>query len=50
MGYVKRAMDDKLEILCEEYGFDDALDLCEEYFNEGSVPAICFSKNCDATF
>ena len=50
MSSIKRAMENKLEILCEEYGFDDALELCEEFFNEGCVPAICFSKNCDATF
>lgn len=41
---------DKIDKLCEEYGFDDSQEMLEEMTMMSVVPAICMNDGCDATY
>lgn len=47
--YTKAEQGDKLQRLAENEGFDDPLDMIEEYFNDGLMPGICMNDGCDYT-
>ena len=40
----------KLSALCSAEGFDDPLEMIEDYMDEGGIPGICMNKGCDATY
>ena len=50
MSVTKKLIDEKIIELCDIYGFDDPLELCESYFNEGCCPSICMNADCDASY
>jgi hypothetical protein len=40
----------KIQDLCDVYGFDDAHDLMEAYQDDSIIPGICMNEGCDATY
>ena len=41
--------EDKIQILCDENGYNSAEQLAEDYMNDGVVPGICMNDDCDFT-
>jgi len=40
----------KLETLCDEYGYDDELDMAQDYEADSIIPGICMNEGCGSTF
>ena len=39
--------DDKIQIICDQYGYDDPLQMMENYMNDSMVPGICMEAQCN---
>lgn len=39
--------EEKLQLLAEIEGFDDTMDLLEEYVTDSVTPGICMNEDCD---
>lgn len=50
MSKTKNIIEAKLFELCDIYGFDDPIELCEAYFCESICPGICTNADCDCTY
>ena len=40
---------DKIQEVCDQYGFDDVMEMMEEYITDSVCPAICMNPDCDYT-
>lgn len=40
---------DKIQIICDEYGYNDPLQLMEDYMSDSLVPGICMEATCSNT-
>lgn len=40
-------LQEKLQLLCENEGYDSPEEMMEEYQLAGAVPAICINPDCD---
>jgi len=41
---------EKMQVLLDEYGYGDEVEMMEEYVHESIVPGICMNEGCSATF
>lgn len=47
---MNKHLNDKIKALVDEYGFEDAQEMGEEYITQGTCPGICNNSGCNATY
>lgn len=47
IGNMMNLIEDKVQILCDQNGYNDVIQFAEDYINEGTIPGICMNPDCN---